>query len=282
MLIGTILNERYLDLDLDGFVFGNKKYAVRLTASFDIEKYESLVSKIHNLGKKAYVYVNKLFTQFELEGLEEHLIYLHKIKVDGIYFSDMAVYQIAKRNEFENILIYHPDTLSVNSKDALIMKELNVASVVLSKDITLENILEIGDKVPSYLTLFSYGHFPLFYSKRKLIKNYFDYYEKDAEKYIENKNLTARELTRNELYPIYQDDNGTIIYSDKKLDYSNYLFEINNHHINTFFMDFIFDDFENAKEKIKLYRRSILNKNDQPINDDKYTLGYLFKKTNLK
>lgn len=282
MLLGTLLNEEYLNLDLDGFIFGNKKYAVRLTASFDITLYSSLVSKIHSMNKKAYVYVNKLFTEFELNGLEEHLLFLKEINVDGIYFSDMAVYQIAKRNNFTSLLIYHPDTLSVNSYDARVMKNLGVQSVVLSKDITLENLCMIGDKLPSYLQVLSYGHFPLFYSKRKLIRNYFDYYNIDPSPYLENTSLKVKENTRVEHYPIYQDDNGTIMYSDKKLNYAAYLYEIKNHHIDTFIMDFIFDDYENASNMIELYRKAINEKLDYKIDETKYCLGYLFRKTNLR
>ena len=278
--VGTLNDKSFLDLDLDAFVFGNKKYAVRLAASFDYEQIKELISKIHELGKKAYISVNKLFTQNELDGLEDYLISIKNINADGILFSDMAVYQIAKRNGFDNILIYDPDTLLVNSYDVKFFNELGIKSVVLSKDISLEDIVACGKRNPSFITVPAYGHFPLFYSKRKLVENYFYAYEKDPEKYIENQNLLTQEITRDEMHPIYQDDNGTIIYSGKKLFYANYLKDFINSGINQFLLNFNYCDYDEAKSIISLYKEAVVN--DKKYDESSYTTGYLFRKTGVR
>lgn len=278
--VGTLNDKSFLNLDLDAFVLGNKKYAVRLAASFDYEQIQDLVSNIHALGKKAYISVNKLFTQNELEGLEEYLISINDLNVDGILFSDMGVYQIAKRNGFSNILIYDPDTLLVNSYDVRFFNDLGLKSVVLSKDIALEDILACGKRNPSFITVPAYGHFPLFYSKRKLIENYFYAYEKDPEKYIENQNMIAQEITRDEMHPIYQDDNGTIIYSGKKLFYANYLEDMVDSGINMFLLNFIYCDYDEANHIISLYRNALIS--DEKYDESNYTTGYLFRKTGVR
>ena len=278
--IGTLNDVSFLDLDLDTFVIGNKKYAVRMAALFDDEMISYLVSKIHDLNKKVYVCVNKLFTQEEIEGLEEYLINLNKLSVDGILFSDMAVYQIAKRNGFANLLIYDPDTLLVNSYDVNFYKGLGLESVVVSKDISLEDIFDVAKRNPLFATILVYGHYTLFYSKRKLVENYFYAYEKDPKKYIENRNLLTQEITRNEMYPIYQDDNGTVIYSDKKLFYANYLKKMHEVGINRFYFNFMFDNFDEAKRIISIYKESLeVNKT---YDEEGYTTGYLFRKTGVK
>lgn len=41
--VGTLNDKSFLNLDLDAFVLGNKKYAVRLAASFDYEQIQDLV-----------------------------------------------------------------------------------------------------------------------------------------------------------------------------------------------------------------------------------------------
>ena len=278
--IGTLNDASFLELDLDAFIIGNKKYAVRLAASFDYETMKDLVNKIHDLNKLVYVSVNKLFTQNELEGLEEYLLSLKYLKIDGILFSDMAVYQICKRNKMDSLLIYDPDTLLVNSYDVKFYRDLGLQSVVLSKDISLDDIISVANKNPSFVTVLSYGHYQLFYSKRKLVENYFYAYEKDPEKYIENRNLLTQELTRNEMYPIYQDDNGTIIYSDKKLLYANYIKELNKEGINNFLFNFMFDSVIEAKRIIMMYKEALSK--DVLFDESNYTTGYLFRKTGVR
>ena len=61
--IATLNDASFVELDLDAYIFGNKNYAVRLTASFEYEEMKDLVSKIHKVNKKSYVSFNKLFTQ---------------------------------------------------------------------------------------------------------------------------------------------------------------------------------------------------------------------------
>lgn len=280
-LVGTIKDKSFLDLELDTFVIGNKKYAVRVPASFDDEEIEKMVAHLHLKNKKVWICVNKLFTEDELEGLEEYLKVIVNLKIDGIIFSDMAVYQIAHRNNFKNLLIYDPDTLLVNQYDVSVFKGLGIQEVILSKDITLENILDISKYNPSFCTILAYGYFPLFYSKRKLVENYFKAYKKDAKKYIENRFLKVKEATRSGIHPIYQDSNGTIIYSDQKLCYLEYINVLRNSDLHNLYLFFYDEDFNDAKKIIDLYRSSLKGEDVSFKNED-YTTGYLFRKTGVK
>ena len=60
--------------------------------------------------------------------------------------------------------------------------ELGLESVVVSKDISLDDILDVAKRNPLFATILVYGHYTLFYSKRKLVENYFYAYEKEPEK----------------------------------------------------------------------------------------------------
>lgn len=280
-LIGTIKDKDFLELNLDTFIIGNERFAVRIPASFEYEEIEKITSFLHSKNKNVWVSVNKLFTEDEIDGLEEYLLSLVNLKVNGIVFSDMAVFQIAKRNNFINLLVYDPDTLMVNQYDVSVFKQLGIQEVILSKDITLDNIKDICDYNPNFCSILAYGHFPLFYSKRKLVENYFKAYKKDAKKYIENRFLKVKEATRNGLYPIYQDNNGTIIYSDQKICYLNYIKEIKNSKVHGLYLFFYDEDFNEATSIVNLYKDA-LNGLEITIEDKDYTTGYLFRKTGVK
>ncbi|MFA7101038.1 MAG: U32 family peptidase, partial [Bacilli bacterium] len=127
----------------DAYLIGNDNYGVRLAASFNLDGFEACVSKAHNLGKRLYVNVNKVFTQSEIQSVTPFLEYLKEIEVDGIFFSDFGVYTIAKRIGIANLLIYNSETQLVNPLDVEFMNSLGLQGQLISKDVTLKDIQAI-------------------------------------------------------------------------------------------------------------------------------------------
>lgn len=237
----------------DSYLVGNEGFGVRLAASFPLETFEACVSKAHNLGKKLYVNVNKVFTSDEIAGLINFLQYLKSCEVDGIFFSDFGVYNIAQRLEMVDLLVYYSETQMVNYLDADFIRSLGVKSLILSKDITLENIQEFAAHCTYDIGLPIYGYYPLFYSKRQLIRNYFAQYKRDSSRYNKNNQLTLKEQQRNESYPIYQDENGTNIFSGEILLGIDYLQNFITLGYSKFIIDGIFENIDYLVEIVNLF-----------------------------
>lgn len=211
------------------YIVGNDKYAVRLAKSFDC----SIVSEYDDL----FVSVNKIFHNSELDDLKSYLEYLKTKKIKGIFFSDFAVLNICKKLDMLDLLIYDPTTYIVNYKELEFFEGL-IKGVVISPFISLEELKEFkSDKLE--LFFLGNGRIPLFYSKRKLIKNYTLYHNIDYN--FQSQRLCLKEqLRENEFYPIVEDNNGTFVYSPyiySALDYSN---ELDN--IDYLIIDYVYDN----------------------------------------
>ena len=200
--ITTLIDLEQLKDNSSFYVAGNRSYSVKLPAYFDVE----IVDKYDNL----FISVNKIFHEDELEGLEKYLKYLKTKNIQGIFFSDFAVYSIASRLGMLDLLIYDPNTLVANYKE-LEFFEGKIKGVVISPFISLDELKEFkSDKLE--LFFLGNGRINLFYSKRKLITNYCKYHDLEAD-FLKH-NLVLREELRNDLYyPIIEDEYGTYVYS---------------------------------------------------------------------
>ncbi len=279
------LNDLETLASADAFLLGNDSFGVRLAASFSNKEILEAIKKAHKLNKKLYVNVNKIFTQKEIDKLEPFLKELKDNSVDGIFFSDFAVLEIAKRLNVVDKLVYYSETQMVNYLDAKVINSLGIKDVIISKDVTLDNIEEFASHCDFNLGLNIYGYYHLFYSKRKLIRNYFDKYKTDSTKYIKNTNLTLKESQREDFYPIYQDDNGTQVFSGEILlgiDYLNKFIDLG---YSKFIIDGVFEDVKYLKDildyfvlaknnKNKKYSEEIKNK----YQDHSYGSAFYFKK----
>jgi len=216
-----------LDSRINGVIIGNSKFAVRLVKSFDLDIIDSI-------EKDIYISVNKIFHMSELKELERYLIEVKKKNVKGIFFSDLGVYQICKRLNLTDKLIYDPITLIVNKMELLYF-ENKIKGIVVSPFISIENLKEFkSDKLELYFL--GNGRIPLLYSKRPLLTNYAKYHDME-EDFIFNK-LYIKEELRESIFPIIQDENGTHVFSP--YIFSSLGFRLDN--IDKLIIDLVYDN----------------------------------------
>ncbi len=290
-LIITISSLDNIDIykDADSFLIGNEKFAVRLSNSFTKQDIKEATKKAHSLNKNIYISVNKIFLEDEIADLKDYMTFLKTIEVDGIFFSDFAVFTIAKDLNILDKLVYYSETQMVNYMDAITLIDFKIKGVIISKEVTLDNIYTFADKVKKgSLGVNIYGYYHMFYSKRKLIRNYFLNYKKDYSKYIFNKKMTIKEKTRQELYPIFQDENGTNIFNDEILLGIDYISDFIDKGIEMFIIDGIFEEEDYMKSILEYFVLAIKNpglkyseliKNKYPLK--KYGEAFYFKKIGI-
>lgn len=271
----------------DAYLIGNDNYGVRLAASFNLDGFEACVSKAHNLGKRLYVNVNKVFTQSEIQSVTPFLEYLKEIEVDGIFFSDFGVYTIAKRIGIANLLIYNSETQLVNPLDVEFMNSLGLQGQLISKDVTLKDIQAIDPKQGN-IGMTIYGYYHLFYSKRKLVSAYFEKYLRDPTPYLNDYHLTIRELERKENLGIIEDNNGTNILSGEILNGVDYIADFIKQGYSLFLIDGIFENCTYLQTLLTIFRSSIngekncLDKLEKLYPDHHYGTGFYKRKLTIK
>ena len=124
------------------------------------------------------------------------------------YITDLGLLNIFKELNIINRVIYDPITMICNSLDAKNYYNFGVDSIGISNEITLEDLNLIINKTNVKTFYQVFGYRLMLHSRRYLVSLY---EEKIDTKFIKDK-MVLEESTRNDLYPIVENEQGTLIY----------------------------------------------------------------------
>ena len=159
----------------DAVYLAGREFGMRAAAAnFDDESLRRAVSLAHRLGKKVYVTCNTLPREEEMNRLPAYLEFLQDAKVDALIVCDLGVIALAKR--FAPRVALHVSTQLgvVNSATANVLHAMGADTVVLARELSLEEIRKIRANTPSELRLeaFVHGAMCVSFSGRCLLSNY--------------------------------------------------------------------------------------------------------------
>ena len=215
-LLGVIRDNNYLeylDNGLDGIVLPLENFSV------DYFKYYS-ISDIKECRKSTdkllYVVINKMIFNNELDNLLNVLKKLENIKVDGVFFYDLAILNLVKKNKININLIYNGTHMVTNSDTINLYYDLGVKGAYLSNEITKDEILNIRNNTKSDLFILLLGNPVVAMSRRSLLTSYFINKNKIKEDII-----TIKEPKSGQEFLVKEDSNGTTFFYNKCLNLSN-------------------------------------------------------------
>mgnify|MGYP004702310541 CR=1 FL=1 len=181
------------------------------TESEFIEFYNQTVE----LGYHPYIQVNGYIEESQLNDLKNWLNKTIELNPKGFYFNDFAVYNHLKSVNYSGEIIYSPETILTNAMDIEVLLE-RVDRVVLSKELTLEEITQLMTLYPNKIEAFGLGYGLMSFSKRPLVRNYLD--EIGVRKEVLNHTgLVIKESKRDQFFPILEENQGTSIFLDTVL-----------------------------------------------------------------
>jgi len=259
-----------LELDCNSFIIGLKNFNSLNTLELGIDEIKNVKEKYKN--KEIYISINKVIHDSEINELKILIQKLNDVKVSGIIFDDLGVYNIIKNLNINIPLIWGNIHQTTNYITINEWNKLGVENVITSPEITIKEIKEIQDNTKSKLFIPIYGMFEIFSSNRFLLTNYLKYIynEKVTDKYYLKHNETN--------YPIFEDKTGTHIIDGKILNGLNELKNLNNSRddyllINSYMIN-------NIEEVINIIKN---NKGEKVImlNENEYD-GFLNKETFYK
>lgn len=284
-LLVTLRNTKNIDKlsnACDGFIVGSfftsgYKYTIE-----DIKKINNYC-KANN--KKIYIVIDNFICEEDKMQLINYIAFLKEIDVDGIYFHDLGVYDIAKSFDITSKLIYDGQTIICNSLDVAFYMSKGIDGVVLSRELTFDELDGIIKNNPLCCDVMIFGHTRMSYSKRKFLTNYFkeinqtyDFYNRDT--------LTLIEEKRNYKMPIVEDESGTKIYTDYVFQMYKELPTIRPY-IKRGIVDTLFINDDKIQTVLRDYKRitaensSFLLEGLNMNYPDDYSTGYLYQKTNI-
>lgn len=157
----------------DAVYIGGYNYSLRANANnFGIQDITEGVAFAHSLGKKVYVTVNILFHNEDLEGLTEYLTTLSDIGVDAFIVSDLAVIKRIRELNLKPEIHISTQESSVNKFAVKFWESVGATRVVLARECSKIDILDIKNNTDAELEVFIHGAMCTSYSGRCVLSNY--------------------------------------------------------------------------------------------------------------
>jgi len=248
-----------IEAGADAFVIGEQQFGLRLAGEFSVAEVEEATKLIHEAGKKVYVSVNAIFHNDRLEALEQYLKEMQRIGVDALLFGDPAVVVALRELEITIPLHWSPETIATNWFQANYWNERGAKRAVLARELSLEEVIETKENAKSEIEVQIHGMTCMFQSKRSLLGNYFLYRGEvmEIENRKENKNMFLHDHERKNKYPIYEDVNGTHIFSPNDMCLIDELTELFEAGIDSLKFDGVLHTQEYINTVTNCYRQAI-------------------------
>ena len=155
---------------LAGQIFGMRAAA----DNFTIEELAEAVAYAHERNVKVYLTVNTMPREHEYTLLKDYFENLKNIPIDALIIADIGVLMLAREMLPEKELHISTQACSVSAADCRAWHSLGAKRVVLSRELTLEEIKAIKANIPDDLEIecFVHGSMCISYSGRCLLSNH--------------------------------------------------------------------------------------------------------------
>ncbi|WP_011609477.1 tRNA 5-hydroxyuridine modification protein YegQ [Histophilus somni] len=172
---GSLKNMRYaFAYGADAVYAGQPRYSLRVRNNeFNHANLKIGIDEAHALGKKFYVVVNIAPHNSKLKTFIKDLQPVIDMQPDALIMSDPGLIMLV-REHFPNIDIHlSVQANAVNWATVKFWKQLGLTRVILSRELSLEEIAEIRQQVPDIeVEIFVHGALCMAYSGRCLLSGY--------------------------------------------------------------------------------------------------------------
>ncbi len=156
----------------DAVYVGGQNFSLRANAkNFSLDDLLNATKYMHDLNKKIYVTINIVFHEEDLNGLEEYLKYLAKIKVDGVIVSDIAVIKKINDLKLDLFIVLSTQASTLNNKAVKFWQNLGVKRIVLARESSKENIKKIIEETGIEVESFIHGSMCTSFSGKCILSN---------------------------------------------------------------------------------------------------------------
>ena len=142
----------------DAVYLGAKEFSARASAhNFDFEEMEKAVKYCHLCGVKVYLTANTVIFDDECEKALNTVIKASNAGIDGVIVQDFGLVSLIKRY-VPHLPLHGSTQMSVHSPSgAKFLEELGFKRVVLSRELSMEEIKEIRKATSMELEVFVHG-----------------------------------------------------------------------------------------------------------------------------
>lgn len=213
---GSLKNMRYaFAYGADAVYAGQPRYSLRVRNNeFDHDNLAIGIQEAHDLGKKFYVVVNIQPHNSKLKNFIRDLEPVVAMRPDALIMSDPGLIMLV-REHFPHMDIHlSVQANAVNWATVKFWKNMGLTRVILSRELSIEEITEIKQQVPDMeIEVFVHGALCMAYSGRCMLSGYMN--KRDANQGActnacrwEYKVLDAKEDVTGDVIPVKNLDSG--------------------------------------------------------------------------
>lgn len=158
----------------DAVYFGGDFFGARASATnFSAVDAKNALDYAHARGKKAYLTVNTLLKNTEIEGkLYDFMKDYYEAGIDGVIIQDFGVFTFLK-DHFPDLELHASTQMSLMSKyGAKFLKDAGASRIVTARELSLKEIKDIHENVDVEIEAFVHGALCVCYSGNCLMSSF--------------------------------------------------------------------------------------------------------------
>ena len=233
--------KEYKKIGINNFLFAVSYFSIGYK-TFEIDE-------LYDLDCNKFILINRILNSNDVDKLkdmkDDFLLF------DGIIFEDISVYNIFKDSNIN--LIWNQIHFATNYSSINYWNNI-VSNVVISNELTNDEINGILEKSNKNLILNVFGKNPVMYSRRTLLSNFNKNFNLS-----DNKNVLLKETITNNEFEASECEFGTFVKNNTYFNLIPYLNELNNDKINFYL---IYPDGLKFNEIIEYINGKISGTND--------------------
>ncbi len=217
----------------DAVYCGTPDFAMRARVGFDLTTLKEAIDFTHSIGKKIYITLNAFPHAHEIVQAKIHAMEVIKLKPDALIIADPGLISFVRDN---STIPIHLSTQAntTNQLAANFWQKQGVDRIVLARELSLADIDLIHRESTVKLEAFVHGAMCMAYSGRCQISNYLVGRDPNRGQCIQACRFKYKvygleeEYRPGEIFPIYEDDEGTHVLNSKDLCMIEHLPELIN------------------------------------------------------
>jgi putative protease len=211
----------------DAVYLGGKEFSLRAFAgNLTLAEMAGGLECARQLGKKVYITVNILAHNRDIECLPAYLEALQHLGVDGLIIADPGVMRLAQTYAPGIPVTVSTQANISNYETAALFRDLGASRIVLARELSLEEIMQIKQRAGIEVEVFIHGAMCVSYSGRCLLSHYMTGRSANqgaCAHPCRYRYYLMEEKRPGQYFPLEEDERGSYIFNSRDLCLLDYL-----------------------------------------------------------
>jgi putative protease len=219
-------------------------------------------------NKKLYITANIFPHNRDVPAIQEHLRQLKSIQPDALIISDPGIFELAAETVPDIPVHISTQANITNFRSAKFWERLGAKRLVLSRELSIDEIREIRDNVSIELECFVHGSMCISYAGRCYMSSFINNRSGNRGECTNTCrwDFTLMENSRpGTYYPVYENDRGTYVMSSRDLCMIEHLDKLADAGVTSFKIEGRMKGINYVAGVVKTYREAVDSLRDRPF-----------------